>query len=249
MIRFKERIRGKFWMILLCLLATNGYKFSFAHTLPNHDNKAHQQQHTVEGKMIVKSAGHAIKMTTARNEQGDLKERIQSDKRLGLVKEKAIELIKKGFTAGDGYSEVWIRDYNTFITVASLVHTTESTKENLRVFFRLQGDDGNIIDGFVPKEKAISSKIGYEYIHSDLEPNYAGHKNTVETDQESSLIQAVYKYVQATGDNDFLEESIAGVSIKRRMGLALDFLMKHRYNKRYGLLWGATTADWGDVQP
>jgi hypothetical protein len=27
------------------------------------------------------------------------------------------------------------------------------------------------------------------------------------------------------------------------------FLMNHRYNDKYGLIWGATTADWGDVQP
>jgi len=26
-------------------------------------------------------------------------------------------------------------------------------------------------------------------------------------------------------------------------------LMNHRYNEKYGLIWGATTADWGDVQP
>jgi hypothetical protein len=29
----------------------------------------------------------------------------------------------------------------------------------------------------------------------------------------------------------------------------MDFLMNHRYNEKYGLLWGATTTDWGDVQP
>jgi glycogen debranching enzyme len=29
----------------------------------------------------------------------------------------------------------------------------------------------------------------------------------------------------------------------------MDFLMQHRYNEKFGLLWGATTADWGDVQP
>jgi hypothetical protein len=29
----------------------------------------------------------------------------------------------------------------------------------------------------------------------------------------------------------------------------MEFLMNERYNDEYGLLWGATTADWGDVQP
>ena len=33
------------------------------------------------------------------------------------------------------------------------------------------------------------------------------------------------------------------------MEMALQFLLDHRYNEEYGLIWGATTADWGDVQP
>lgn len=181
--------------------------------------------------------------------RADLKSQIRSDSRLQTVKEKAQKLVKSGFTAGDGYAEVWIRDYNTFISLASTLHDREQTKENLRVFFQLQGKDGNIVDGFIPKQKAEKSKVSYEYIFSDLAPNYAGHKNTVETDQESSLIQAVYKYIQVTGDQDFLNESIAGMTVKKRLARALDFLMKHRFNKKYGLLWGATTADWGDVQP
>src|SRR5690606_13432493 len=118
--------------------------------------------------------------------------------------------------------------------LASTLHDPEQTKENLRVFFRLQGQDGNIVDGFVPKEKAEKSKISYEYIFSKLEPNYAGHKNTVETDQETSLVQAVYKYVQRTGDQEFLNEIIAGVSVKKRLAKAFDFLIKHRFNKQYG---------------
>ncbi|MCA1747670.1 MAG: hypothetical protein LC655_08230, partial [Bacteroidales bacterium] len=91
--------------------------------------------------------------------------------------------------------------------------------------------------------------LGYDYIYSDMAPQYAGHKNTVETDQETSLIQAVYKYVQATGDWTILNEMVGDISVGQRMENALGFLMNHRFNHEYGLLWGATTADWGDVQP
>ncbi len=126
------------------------------------------------------------------------------------------------------------------------MYEPEQIKENLRVFFRLQGDDGNIVDGFIPKEKVQG---GYDYRFTKLEPAYAGHKNTVETDQESSLVQAIYKYIHKTGDRAFLKETIGGISVVQRMERAFDFLMNHRFNKRYGLLWGATTADWGDVQP
>ncbi|RNL77417.1 hypothetical protein ED312_21020 [Sinomicrobium pectinilyticum] len=171
------------------------------------------------------------------------------DSSLDTVKQMALEVIKDGFNAGAGYQEVWIRDYNTFINLAAHVHTKELLKENLRVFFRLQGNDGNIVDGFIPKQKAKASEGGYEYVYTDLEENYAGHKNTVETDQETSLVQAVYKYIKSTGDTHFLQEKTGGKSIESRMEMAMQFLLEKRFNEKYGLVYGATTADWGDVQP
>lgn len=177
----------------------------------------------------------------------ELAQKILNDEYFAFTKTKALEIVKTGFNAGDGYGEVWIRDYNTFIELSAQVFGPEILKENLLVFFRMQGDDGNIIDGFIPKEKVAGH--GYDYIYSDLEPRYAGHKNTVETDQESSLIQAIFKYVQITGDKSILEETVGGKTVAERLEWAMDFLMKHRYNEKYGLLWGATTADWGDVQP
>jgi len=82
-----------------------------------------------------------------------------------------------------------------------------------------------------------------------LEPRYAAHKNTVETDQETSLIQAIYKYLKVTGDRTIFDEIIGGKTVAERMVWAMDFLMNERYNEKYGLIIGATTADWGDVQP
>lgn len=164
-----------------------------------------------------------------------------------FVKAKALEVMKAGFNAGDGYREVWIRDYNTFIELAAQVNSPDVLKENLLVFFRMQGDDGNIIDGFTPAEKIGKGETDFSY--SKLEPRYAGHKNTVETDQESSLVQAVYKYIQLTGDSSILNEKIGDKSVSERLEYAMEFLMKYRFNQQYGLIIGATTADWGDVQP
>jgi hypothetical protein len=178
------------------------------------------------------------------NEEQDIK--TQSKEYFEFTKKKALEIVKTGFNAGDGYGEVWIRDYNTFIELSSEVFEAETLKENLLVFFKMQGDDGNIIDGFIPKDKAGT---GCDYKYSDLEPRYAGHKNTVETDQGSSLIQTVYKYVHATGDKTILDEIIGDKTVAERLEWAMEFLMTHRYNEKYGLIWGATTADWGDVQP
>jgi len=177
----------------------------------------------------------------------DLVEKIRKDENFAFVKEKALAIVGTGFNAGDGYREVWIRDFNTFIELSAEVFPKEELKENLLVFFRMQGDDGNIIDGFTPAEKIGEGETDFSY--SALEPRYAGHKNTVETDQESSLIQAVYKYIRITGDSSILTEMVGTKSVAHRMEWAMEFLMNHRWNEQYGLIIGATTADWGDVQP
>ncbi len=188
-----------------------------------------------------------VACTSGSTQNNSLRSAIQSNEYFIYTKEKALEIVKTGFNAGDGYGEVWIRDYNTFIELSAEVFEPDILKENLLVFLRMQGSDGNIIDGFIPKDKV--SGRNYDYIYSDLEPRYAGHKNTVETDQESSLVQAVCKLVRATGDNTILNEIIGEKTVTERLEMALDFLMSHRYNDQYGLIWGATTVDWGDVQP
>jgi hypothetical protein len=171
---------------------------------------------------------------------------ILHDQDLREVLSKAKALIKTGFNAGEGYGEVWIRDFATFIDLSCEVSDLAAIKQNLLTFFRFQGEDGNIIDGFIPATKA---NVNYRYIKKPNVPNLLGHKNTVETDQESSLIQAVYRYVQTTGDHSILRVTVDGQTVLRRMAVALEFLLNERFSEEYGLLWGATTADWGDVQP
>jgi GH15 family glucan-1,4-alpha-glucosidase len=175
-----------------------------------------------------------------------LKQQIAADKRLQTVAQKAQDLIKTGLNAGAGYGEVWIRDLNTFIEPACVVGDRAKIREALLVFFKFQGEDGNIVDGYIPRKDNHQTP---DFIFSDLAPQFAAHKNTVETDQEASLIQAIAKYVKVTGDKAFLREQIVGRTVEQRMADAMNFLLTHRYNKEYGLLWGATTADWGDVQP
>ncbi|MEI6677429.1 MAG: hypothetical protein WCL21_02410 [Mariniphaga sp.] len=189
----------------------------------------------------------ACSLHTGASPKNELAEKIKNDQYFAFVKAKALEVMKTGFNAGDGYREVWIRDYNTFIQLAAQVNEKKTLKENLLVFFRMQGADGNIIDGFTPVEKIGAEK--YDFIYSELEPRYAGHKNTVETDQESSLVQAVYKYIQLTGDKTILDEKIGDKKVSDRLEWAMEFLISQRFNKQYGLIIGATTADWGDVQP
>ncbi len=170
---------------------------------------------------------------------------ILHDPRLDTVQDRALALLH-GFSAGTSYSEVWIRDFNTFITGSLKVHPKEEVRDMLLLFFKSQGGDGNIVDGLVDSAKA---NVGYKYRYSKLLPGWAAHKNTVETDQESSLIQAVKKYVDLTGDTTFLEEKIGESTVYSRMESALNYILHDRWSARYGLVTGATTIDWGDVQP
>lgn len=170
---------------------------------------------------------------------------ILADKRLDTVQANALKLLD-GFSAGTSYQEIWIRDFNTFLKGSLKVQPKEKVKNMLLMFFKIQGEDGNIVDGVVEHTKAQG---GYQYLYSDLLPGWAAHKNTVETDQESSLVQAVNKYIAVTNDTSILTEMIGGKTVLKRIEDAFQYIRKERWSKQYGLVTGATTVDWGDVQP
>ena len=162
----------------------------------------------------------------------------------------ALQTISSGLNAGDGYGEVWIRDFNTFIQVAMDVSPDSVITQALNTFFHFQGKNGDIVDGYIDIKHADLDNVGgYKYRLSDSCPQYAAHKNTVETDHETSLIQAVYQYVKKSGNRAYLKSVVDGKTVENRLEEALNFLMTEKFNKQYGLIVGATTADWGDVQP
>lgn len=205
---------------------------------------------TAPGRLLdhvrrVKKPGASSGAASTEQRQA-LANRILGDDQLDDVLRRAEALTASGANAGSGYGEVWIRDLNTFVAMALRSGNQANIRSNLLTFFCFQGDDGNIPDGFIPAGKA---NVDYKYRRSPLAPDLLAHKNTVETDQETSLIQAIAKYVRATDDRAILNETIGAESVRARLRRALEYLMNERFDARYGLIWGATTADWGDVQP
>ncbi len=152
-----------------------------------------------------------------------------------------------GFNAGSKYKEVWIRDFNTFLALSLSVCDTAQIRDALDTFLDFQGPEGDIPDAFVPA--ADTAAVPYRYRFSRLRPRLAAHKNTVETDQESSLVQAARQYVDRTGDKEWLSSVRGGKTVLSRLQDAMGYLRKQKWNEAYGLITGATTADWGDVQP
>lgn len=171
---------------------------------------------------------------------------ILADTTLLTVDSMARAVLAQGFNAGSGYSQVWARDLNTFIETACEVNDPADVRGALELFFALQQPNGEMIDGYVLKE---DFNWGDEHpYYSDAAPRHVAFKNTVETDQETSLIQAVSKYVAYTGDTAFLSDTVAGHTVLERMDMMIEYLLAERYDKEHGLIWGALTADWGDVQ-
>lgn len=201
-------------------------------------------------KSLIKGMGVLIavliSVSCTTDNQQMLAKKILNDSSFQVVDSMGRALLSQGFNAGSGYSQVWVRDMNTFIETACEVVNPKDIKGAILIFFGLQQSNGEIIDGYVLKEDFNwDDSVRY---YSDILPQHVGFKNTVETDQETSLIQVVGKYIRKTGDRTILQEKIAGKTVYLRMEEAIDYLRREKFIQEYGLLTGALTADWGDVQ-
>jgi hypothetical protein len=158
-----------------------------------------------------------------------LAQSIRNDSRLALVRAKAKAIVGKGFGAGSIYPAVFIRDLNTFTELAVEAQGAAPVRAQLLQFFEHQQDDGLVVDAI----------------------NYDGTliRGTVESDQETSLVQAVARYVAASGDTAFLAQQVRGVPVIERLEKALMWLYTNRWSAQHSLVWGGTRADWGDIQP
>lgn len=196
---------------------------------------------------IAGTLGALLLSCSAPTPEQQLAKQILADNTLHQVDSMARAVVRQGLNAGSGYSQIWARDMNTFIEVACEENDTQYLRHAILLFFALQQPNDEMIDGYVLKpDFTWNDNVPY---YSDAAPEHVAFKNTVETDQESSLIQIVGKYIRKTGDRSILQEEVAGRTVLERMDDMVDYLMRERYSEKYGLLYGAMTADWGDVQP
>lgn len=179
-----------------------------------------------------------------RARQAALARQILADADLRQVYAMAQKLLAGGINAGTGYQTTWIRDMNTFIEVALKVNPPKRFRDALLMFCKFQGPQGDIIDCY-----NVMNKRTTDTRTSPLAPGYIAGKNTVESDQESSLVQAVRKYIDATRDASILEERVGDRTVRKRLAQAMEYVMTNRFDAAHGLVWGGATIDWGDVQP
>ena len=132
-----------------------------------------------------------------------------------------------GFYAGSGYPQIWVRNSATLIQTGRYLFPENFFSSWIEAFCSRQEENGSIADYISP---------------------YGSDKNTVETDQEASLVHSVYLYYKMTGNLSWLEKTVGEKRIIDRLDDSLMWVLMIRYNNDYGLITGAYTADWGDVQ-
>lgn len=131
-----------------------------------------------------------------------------------------------GFSPGTDYPQFWIRDIATFIKYAKLFYPVSIFKTQIEKFLILEKPDGDIPDWY------------------DIVGKY--DKNSVETDQESSLIIAAYEIFLS--EPEWINKNIKNGKIINLLEKALDYPWENRRIGRYNLIYGGLTADWGDVE-
>ncbi len=105
----------------------------------------------------------------------ELANKILADHSLAKVDSMARKLMKKGFYAGSGYQMVWARDLNTFIELSCEEYDVSIIRENLLMFFHFQRENGELLDGYVPREAFTwGDPNTYESVTA---PGHIGFKN------------------------------------------------------------------------
>ena len=132
-----------------------------------------------------------------------------------------------GFSAGSGYPQIWVRDAATIIPASRYFYPASYIRSWLDELLSYQGPDGSLPDWF--DSRGVTDK------------------NTVETDQETSAVQAGRQVYELLGPEWYLNE-IEGVPAYERLERALEFVLRERFDPARGLITGAHTADWGDVE-
>ena len=133
----------------------------------------------------------------------------------------------RSFFAGSGYPQIWLRDAATIIPASRNFYGLDEIRSWLVEHLARQRPDGGLEDWIDGRGRA--------------------DKNTVETDQEASAVLAAFEVARLAGV-DWLRERVVGKPAIQRLDEAMEFVLRERWDKRLGLVTGAHTADWGDVE-
>jgi hypothetical protein len=148
-----------------------------------------------------------------------------------------------GFRPGKVYPEMYVRDIAWGMETAQYYYPDEYLREPIEAYLRRQYTAGTrSLDG------DFGVVAGAGAIGGIITPDGRSNKQTITTDEETSLIHAAYLYYNMAYDAGWLQKPINGLPIIERLNLAADWLYAKRLDRGSQLLWRGHTTDWGDVK-
>ncbi|HXV96876.1 MAG TPA: trehalase family glycosidase, partial [Anaerolineae bacterium] len=148
-----------------------------------------------------------------------------------------------GFRPGKVYAEMYVRDIAWGMETAQYYYPDEYLREPIEAYLRRQYTAGTI-----SSDGDLGVVAGADAIGGIINPNGRSNKQTITTDEETSLIHAAYLYYNLAYDTAWLQSQINGLTIIERLNRAADWLYNHRLDQGLQLLWRGHTTDWGDVK-
>lgn len=148
-----------------------------------------------------------------------------------------------GFRPGKAYPEMYIRDIAWGMEAAQYYYPDQYLRDPIEAFLRRQYTAETVsLDG------DFGVGAGSGAIGGILTPQGRSNKQTITSDEETSLIHAAYLYYQMTYNTAWLRSSINGRPIIERLNAAAEWLYRTRLDPESQLLWRGHTTDWGDVK-
>jgi hypothetical protein len=148
-----------------------------------------------------------------------------------------------GFRPGKDYLEMYVRDIAWGMETVQYYYPDQYLREPIEAYLRRQYTaDTRSLDG------DFDVLAGEGAIGGIITPEGQSDKETITSDEETSLIHAAYLYYTTAYNADWLQSSINGLSIIERLNRAADWLYSHRLDPELQLIWRGHTTDWGDVK-
>lgn len=134
-----------------------------------------------------------------------------------------------GWFPGSIYPQVWLRDSYYHAAASGFLYSQETTRKMLEEFI----DYSSVRRGYVP-----------DYISPDGE----SADYTVASDRYPFLILLACKYINQTGDYEWLSKPAGKTTMYHHLNSVVEQLYPKVFDEKSGLYFSGHTADWGDVE-
>jgi hypothetical protein len=148
-----------------------------------------------------------------------------------------------GFRPGKDYLEMYVRDIAWGMETTQYYYPDEYLRQPIEAFLRRQYTEET-----VSADSDFDVLAGAGAVGGIITPEGYVDKQTITSDEETSLIHAAYLYYSMTGNVAWLESPVGDLPVIERLNRAADWLVSHRFDADLGLFWRGHTVDWGDVK-